>query len=223
MKPPEGNNRDIILQLSFNWPSNLFNKIKAVLSMPCAAPTPPEFSFKFTDNGAAYNLEVLRKYDLDLGKALKAQQDSLLGNGKEFKPPSVLQQVFGLNPLWNQMEAFLLEGSKWLLAEISKNELQQDLVDALTFKNHKGASQKPVILKKLNAKDVKYGYSLPVPLSSIQSILGLVMAPMNIIEQNTIDKFGRIIQKDRLTHDRSWKWSSGTSVNSRVQKELLQA
>ncbi len=191
--------------------------------MPCAAPTPPEFSFKFTDNGAAYNLEVLRKYDLDLGKALKAQQDSLLGNGKEFKPPSVLQQVFGLNPLWNQMEAFLLEGSKWLLAEISKNELQQDLVDALTFKNHKGASQKPVILKKLNAKDVKYGYSLPVPLSSIQSILGLVMAPMNIIEQNTIDKFGRIIQKDRLTHDRSWKWSSGTSVNSRVQKELLQA
>jgi hypothetical protein len=85
----------------FDWPSNLFNKIKAVLSMPCATLTPPEFSFEFTDNGAAYNLEVLRKYDLNLGKALKAQQDSPLGNRKEFKPPSVLQQVFGLYPLWN--------------------------------------------------------------------------------------------------------------------------
>ncbi len=167
-----------------------------------------------------HNLEVLRKYNLGLGKVLKAQQDSLLGNGKEFKPPSVLQQVSGLHPLWNRMEAFR---SKWPLVEISKNKQQQDLVDALTFGNHKGALQKLVILKKLIAKDVKYGYSLPVPLFSIRLILGLVMAPMNIMEQQTIDEFGQKIPKDRLTHDQSWKWSSGTSVNSRVQKELLQA
>jgi hypothetical protein len=189
MKPPEGNNCNIILQPSVNWPSDLFNKIKVVLSTPCATLTPPEFSFEFTDDGTAYNLEVFRKYDLNLRKALKAQQDSLLSNGKEFKPPSVLQQVFGLHPLWNQMEAFLSERSKWLLAEISKNEQQQDLVNALTFGNHKGTSQKLVILKKLIKKDVKYGYSLPVPLSSVQSIPGLVMAPMNIMEQNTIDEF----------------------------------
>ena len=88
------------------------------------------------------------------------------------------------------MEAFLLEGSKWPLAEISKNEGQQDLVDALTFGNHKGASQKPVLLKKLIKKDVKYGYSLPVQHSSVQLIPGLAMTPMNILAQNTIDKFG---------------------------------
>jgi hypothetical protein len=100
------------------------------------------------------------------------------------------------------MEAFLLEGSKWPLAEISKNEGQQDLVDALTFGNHKGTLQKLVILKKLIAKDIKYGYSLPLPLSSIQSIPGLTMAPMNIMEQNTIDKFGQIIQKTDLLMSR---------------------
>ena len=49
------------------------------------------------------------------------------------------------------------------------------------------------------------------------------MAPMNIMAQNTIDEFGRVVPKDRLTHDQSWKWSSsGSSVNSRVKKELLQ-
>jgi hypothetical protein len=143
-------------------------------------------------------LEVLRKYDLDQKKALKAQQNSPLGNGIEFKPPSVLQQVFRLHPLWNQMEAFLLEEGKWLLAEISKNERQQDLANALTFGNHKGASQKSVILKKLIARDVKYGYSLPIPLSSVQLIPGLKMEPMNIIEQNTIDEFGKMIQKTDL-------------------------
>jgi hypothetical protein len=88
------------------------------------------------------------------------------------------------------MEAFLLEGIKWWLVEISKNERQQDLVDTLTFRNHKGALQKTVILKKLITKNVKYGYSLPVSISSAQSIPGLVMAPMNIIAQDKIDKFG---------------------------------
>jgi hypothetical protein len=44
------------------------------------------------------------------------------------------------------------------------------------------------------------------------------MAPMNIMAQNTISELGKIVPKDRLTHDQSWKWSSGTSVNSRVQK-----
>jgi hypothetical protein len=50
------------------------------------------------------------------------------------------------------MEAFLSEGSKWLLAEISKNEQQQDLVNALTFKNHKGTLQKAGHPQKANRK-----------------------------------------------------------------------
>jgi hypothetical protein len=65
------------------------------------------------------------------------------------------------------MEAFLLEGSKWPLVETNKSKRQQDLEDALTFGNHKGALQKPILLKKLITKDVKYGYSLPIPLSSV--------------------------------------------------------
>ena len=45
---------------------------------------------------------------------------------------------------------------------------------------------------------------------------------MNIQHQNTIDKTGKIIDKERLTHNQSYKWSgSGTLVNSRTIKELL--
>ena len=45
---------------------------------------------------------------------------------------------------------------------------------------------------------------------------------MNISAQNSIDEFGNIVPKDRLTHDQSFKWSSsGTSVNSRVLDEHL--
>jgi hypothetical protein len=121
------------------------------------------------------------------------------------------------------MKDFLQEGSIWPLAKLSKEEQQNDKEDAFAFGNHKGASQKPELLKKLVGKDIKYGYSLPIPLTSIQLIPDLCMAPMNIMAQNTIGEFGRIIPKDRLTHNQSWKWSFGTSVNNRVQKDLLQA
>jgi hypothetical protein len=52
---------------------------------------------------------------------------------------------------------------------------------------------------------------------------GAQLAPMNIIHQNTIEEFGRIVGKDRLTHDQSFvfKNGSGLSVNKRVRKEEL--
>ncbi len=121
------------------------------------------------------------------------------------------------------MESILTHGSKWPLIDTSNDNQANDVIKALTFGNHKGASTKPDLLKKLVKKDVKYGYSLPIPLETVTKIPGLILAPMNIMAQNTIDEFGRVIPKDRLTHDQSWKWQgSGTSVNSQVQQEFLQ-
>ena len=47
---------------------------------------------------------------------------------------------------------------------------------------------------------------------------GILLDPMNIMTQNTIDEHGRSIEKDRLTHNQSYKWGSGTSVNSRARE-----
>jgi hypothetical protein len=200
----------------------MISRIKQVLGTPCNTPSAPEFRFEFLEEAAKHNSEVLRKYNYDLSRALEAQKDSLLDPGKEFKPLDVLWQVFGLHPLWSRIEAILTHGSKWLLVEISKEEQVQGLKDALTFGNHKGALAKPELLKKPTEKDVKHGYSVPIPLNSVKQILGLEMAPMNIMDQNTINELGQVIPKDRLTLNQSWRWSSGTSVNSRVQKEQLQ-
>ena len=98
---------------------------------------------------------------------------------------------------------------------------QLDLEEALTFGNHKGASSQPELLRRLIEKDVTHGFGLVIPLSTVKCIPGALLAPMNIMKQNTIDELGNIIPKDRLTHDQSYKWSSGTSVNSRVQFNTL--
>eukprot|EP00957_Ditylum_brightwellii_P070730 5375821-Ditylum_brightwellii.AAC.1 len=66
-----------------------------------------------------------------------------------------------------------------------------------------------------------YGYGLVIPLDNLKSLPGAILAPMNIMKQNSIDEIGRIVKKDRLTHDQSYKWSGSKLVNSRVDKDAL--
>jgi len=117
------------------------------------------------------------------------------------------------------MESILTKGSLWTLEDLPEDQRAQDIEDALSMGNHKGAGKHPFLLRKIIEKDVVHGYGLPIPLSKIRKLLGAVIAPMNIASQNTINEHGRIVEKDRLTHDQSWQWSSGRSVNNRVNLE----
>ena len=119
------------------------------------------------------------------------------------------------------MRSFLDNGSDWPFAELDAASKATDLAEALEFGNHKGATNNTELLEKLVSKDVIYDYSLPVPLTKLSCIPGALMVPMNIMKQNTIDEQGRVVERDRPIHNQSYLWSSGTSVNSRVDKELL--
>ncbi len=108
------------------------------------------------------------------------------------------------------------------LEDLAEDLRIADVNKAIKFGNHKGATNNPVLLQELVEKDVKYGYCIPLPLQKAKLIPNLLFAPMNIQHQNTINKMGKIINKERLTHNQSYKWSgSGTLVNSRTIKELL--
>jgi hypothetical protein len=100
-------------------------------------------------------LDVLWKYQNDLSKALEANKSSPLGYGSEFRHPNELQKICGLHPLWPRMKQILIEGSKWLLDKLSEKSRQKDLINALAFGNHKGASAKLELLWHLISKDVK--------------------------------------------------------------------
>jgi hypothetical protein len=61
-KPSERDICIIILQLSFDWPNNLINTIKTVLSMPCTTPKHPEFKFELSAEASLHNLNILIRY-----------------------------------------------------------------------------------------------------------------------------------------------------------------
>jgi hypothetical protein len=104
------------------------------------------------------------------------------------------------------MECLLIEGSKWHLTKISKSNRIADLTNALQFGNHKGASQKPDLLKKLISDDICYGYRLVILWGKISRLLNACVAPMNIMKQFTLDVGGEIVDKEHLIHDQSFKW-----------------
>jgi hypothetical protein len=120
------------------------------------------------------------------------------------------------------MEQLLINGLQWPLDKISKEDREADLHKALVFGNHKGAACKPKLLKVLISEDVRHGYGLVIPRDKVSPIPNACLAPMNIMHQFTLNASGDIVDKERLTHDQSFKWQSGTSVNSRVDKDKLQ-
>jgi hypothetical protein len=59
----------------------------------------------------------------------------------------------------------------------------------------------PLLLQQLIVKDVMYGFGSTILLSTVHSIQGALLAPINIMKKNTIHEQGPIIPKDRITHD----------------------
>ena len=101
--------------------------------------------------------------------------------------------VFDRHPNWNRLKDILENGSNWPLEDLKEGDRKTDMEEAISFGNHKGAERNPVLLRNLVEKDVTHGYGLVLPLSKVNRIPGILLAPMNIMTRNTIDEYGRII------------------------------
>ena len=83
------------------WPKDLMKLVKQVIELPIRKPDKPEFVFELTTEAAERNfLLLMKRYGGRLDLALKAQQDSPLGMGSEFRPIDVLQVIYAQHPIW---------------------------------------------------------------------------------------------------------------------------
>ena len=90
----------------------------------------------------------------------------------------------------DQNENILENGSAWPLEELEESKRETEIKEALSFGNHNSTVRNPKFLRKLIEKDVFHGYGLVLPLSNIDRIPGVLLAPMNIMTQNTINEHG---------------------------------
>jgi hypothetical protein len=149
------------------WPDEIIPIIKSILSTITSSPKPSLFTFVLSLEAAHKNYCVIKRFNNNLGKALKAQQDSPLGYGSKFQKADVLEPLFHLHPKWERFKNLLKDGSGWPLAKISKEDRVKGVEEALTFGNHKGATKQPDLLKLLINNDVIHGFALSLPLNKI--------------------------------------------------------
>ncbi len=192
------------------------------MATPCSHPSKPLFEFNLSVKAAEKKFILLtHKSGGNLHLALHAQNGLLLSFGSEFKPALMLESIFKFHPSWQKMKTVLIKGSEWPLSTLDDSKQLKGIDDMLKFGNHKGANQQQELLLKLVKDDLIRGFALPLPLNKIKKIPGVLLAPLNIQLQKTINECGEIIPKNRLTQYQSWKWQSGTSINCRVNKTKL--
>jgi hypothetical protein len=153
---------------------------------------------------------------------LSKQQDSKLKFGSEFRDTKTLEPLFQKHPLWHRLKEQLDNGASFPLEELTTEERKLDVIEALEFGNHKGADNNEDLFKEMMQSDVDHGYSLVIPRNKVTELEDAVISPMNIADQLGINEKGEIILKKCLTHNQSMTYLSGTSVNSRTQKDELQ-
>lgn len=84
--------------------------------------------------------------------------------------------------------------------------------------NHRSASSEPEKTSAALSKEVKQGFSLPLPVSSVKRLKGAMVQPCGLAHQMTLQADGTRAKKSRLTHDLSFSLSKPTaSVNSRIK------
>jgi hypothetical protein len=194
-----------------------------VVAWQSPPPSPPEFQFKWSSSATWHNPHVLRKYHMDLNAAIRAQPFSTITPGSEFCPVAVLQPLCGGHPLWPRVRQYLTHGTECPLQPIAETDRLQDLRLMLQRGNHKSAIRALHRVIELLQDEVKHMWQLPFPPSAVMQLPGIVIAPVGLAEQQSINERGELIPKQRLTHDQSFNVVPGTcrSVNDRICFDAL--
>ena len=142
----------------------------------------PEFRFDLTATSAAYNWTIVKKYG-SLFNVINAQDGTPMELGSVFLPIHILDNVFSHHPLWKDLYSGVKSGFNYPLIPLSNTDQKLDLQEALIFGNHKGVDKYRDFYLNLIKKDVVHGCYLPFTLSTIKSIPGAIVSPLNIAKK----------------------------------------
>ena len=209
-----------------HWPpadAALMHAVKRALHWKPREQTVPIFDFQMTIRASRKNYQTLREANFNLEYLLLHDSTSPLRPGSEFRPVGLLSPIFKGHPFWKRMKSTLLVGAEMPLEPISEADRKKIVDAALEYGNHKSAQKNGPAVMSILQKEVAKGWQLPLPVTKLHRIPGVIVGPMGLVSQTTIDEHGNTIPKHRLTHDQSFNYDleNVKSVNERVNKALL--
>ena len=173
-------------------------------------------TFEDSDEAVTRNTDLLHKYDFDLTKTIAAQPNTVLSAGSEFRNILHLKTLLQYHQDWPLIKDIITNGITYPFhPDIDDSIRLDDLQHMIDRGNHKLALsiENSPILKKTYQNEIDQGWMFPVTLDCLPKIPHVMMTPVGIADQYTIDEEGNIKPKKRLTHDCSFPSNSGNSLN----------
>ena len=130
-----------------------------------------------------------------------------------------LRPLLHSHPYWDYFRSMIERGVEYKLEDISEEQRIKDMEQAMHRGNHKSAQDQQELLETLVQDDISAGFQLPILVEAFHNIPHAVVFPYDITHQSAINKIGERIPKDRLTHDQSFDFLDGNSVNHRLLVE----
>lgn len=159
----------------------------------------------------------------DFEQILPSYQGSTLGFGSEFRPMADLKLLLSQHPHFPFVARILSGGMDYHFREgeeLSESERLVELAGQLQRGNHKSVLQDADKVRDLLLKDVKHGFTIPLPLDCAPQIKGAMIQPLGVVKQWSLNERSERVEKFRLTQDLSFSiYDSATrvcSVNGRV-------
>jgi hypothetical protein len=218
------NNFKIVTNAPEHFPAtfcNLQSCIKTALAWQPPTIRQTLFKFEMTKEAADYNWRTLCNNNMNLLEVANRNYNPLMP-GTEFRPASILEPIFLGHPLWDETKALLIHGATAPIRQLSEEQRLIDLDDAIKYGNHKSAIKQKVHLLKELESEVTQGWQLPLALEAIRKLPEVIVAPLGMVLQSSIDENGTKIEKRRMTHDQSMAFSSKMPINKRIKLEEIQ-
>ena len=205
---------------SFAPPAWFLEAIRGIYHTTTKTPTKPPIIFEPGARAAAQNAELLRGFGYNLGSLIKAHSSTTLGFGSEFRTVEELRPLLGKHIHFGKLADLLTNGMDYVFTrEVSESEREGEVIAMLSRGNHKSAQSEQDQVGVLIAKDVLHGFTIPIPVDTVQKIPGAMVQPLGLVQQWTVSPDGERVIKYRLTQDLSFstdKKAAPTSINSRV-------
>jgi hypothetical protein len=201
---------------NFSNPQSFLESLKYIYNYKTPSITKPIFIFDTSDEAASNNASILRESNFDLHHILTVGKYSPISYGFKFKPASILYSLLQYHPLWGFTESILTKGASFPLQSIPHDIRLNDNQYHLQCGNHKSATQNINAVSEIINKEIIRGFALPLPIDLIQEIPNGSIAPLGLQTPESINEFGDVVEKLRLTHDQTFPGPSGHSVNKRV-------
>lgn len=202
--------------------SSFINSLIDALDWTPPKRSPPNMRFRFSPLAARTNSLLLESAKGDIAALLRNDgPNSPMQIGSEFRPAHLLDSLLSWHPFWPSARNTMFFGAEYHQHPISDKDRIQDLVAALRYGNHKSAQFHRDTLMDNIKKDISKGWILPFLPSSLAKIPGAIVSPMGVSVQQRLQSDGTRAPNPRPTHDLSFTFSSGHSVNSRVTGDNL--